>query len=129
MFSIEQLVKKDVLILSKEAKIADAIEGIRNSEDKTGIFVEDGRVIGIVTESDIIGAFLKGFSYSDKVYNAATKSVVYLNSNRSLEYVVDILILKNLKRVPIVDADGKFVGLLTQDAVIEYLDGKNEKLK
>lgn len=129
MVSLDFLARKDILLLQKDAKIVDALDSMENSAYKTGVFLEDGKIVGIITESDFINAFLKGFSYSDNAYDIATKNVVYFHSNRSLEYAVDVLISKNLKRVPIIDANGEFVGLLTQDAVIEYFESKNDRLK
>ncbi len=129
MVSLDFLARKDILILQKDAKIAEALDKIENSACKTGVFLEDGKIVGIITESDFINAFLKGFSYSDNAFDIATKSVVCFHSNRSLEYAVNILISKNLKQVPIIGVNGEFAGLLMQDAVIEYFESKNDRLK
>ncbi len=129
MVSLDFLAKKDVLVFQKDISISDALEKMDNSEYKTGVFLEDGKVVGIITESNFIDAFLDGFSYTDSAFSIATKEVVSFHANRSVEYVVDTLISKNIKQVPIVDSENRFVGLLTQDTIIEYFESKSDRLK
>lgn len=129
MVSLDVLAQKDVALLKKDANMGYALDMVSSSQTKTGIFLDDGKIVGMLTESDFINAVLKGFSLSDNAFDVATKNVVSFHFNRSLEYAIDILISKNLKRTPIVDENGSFIGLLTWDAIIEYFENKSDRLK
>jgi len=126
---INFLAGHDIPLFSIDTTLQTALDGIMEMRHKTGIFLENDRVVGIITERDIIKSFISGIASSEKAFDYCTKGVVTIHQSRSIEYALGTVISKNLKRVPVVDDDGKYVGLLTQDALLNYFEIKNDGMK
>lgn len=120
---------EDIPVFSTETTLQKALDGIVDIRHKTGIFLDDGKVVGIITERDIIRSFISGISSDEKAFEYCTKNVVTIHQSRSIEYALGTVISKNLKRVPVVDDDDRYVGLLTQDALLSYFEIKNDNTK
>jgi len=126
---INFLAGHDIPTFSSETTLQEALSGIVDMKHKTGIFLENDKVTGIITERDIIKSFISGIPNSAKAINHCTKGVVTIHQSRSVEYALGTVISKNLKRVPVVDDEGRYVGLLTQDALLNYFEIKNDGMK
>lgn len=124
------LSKEEPALLSLEATIQEALDRMLKTRHKTGIFLDvDRKVVGIITERDVIRAFILGVSKTASAFERATRSVTTIHSVRSVEYALGIIISKNIKRAPIVDEDGRYVGLLTQDSFLSYFESANDGAK
>ncbi len=126
---INFLAGHDIPLFSTETTLQTALDGIVEMRHKTGIFLENDKVVGIITERDIIKSFISGISSSERAFDYCTKGVVTIHQSRSIEYALGTVISKNLKRVPVVDDEGRYVGLLTQDALLNYFEIKNDGMK
>lgn len=126
---INFLARHDVPLFSIDTTLQSALDGIIQTHHMTGIFLENEKVIGIITERDIIKSFISGVASSEKAFDYCTKGVVTINQSRSIDYALSTVISKNLKRVPVVDDGGKYVGLLTQNALLNYFEIKNDGTK
>jgi len=126
---INFLAGHDIPLFSHETTLQSALDGIVDMKYKTGIFLENDKVVGIITERDIIKSFISGISSDERAINYCTKGVVTIHQSRSVEYALGTVISKNLKRVPVVDDEGRYVGLLTQDALLSYFEIKNDGMK
>jgi len=126
---INFLTGHDIPLFTTNTTLQEALNGIVEVRHKTGIFLNEGKVVGIITERDIIKSFISGISNNEKAYKYCTKNVITIHQSRSIEYALGTVISKNLKRVPVVDDNDEYVGLLTQDALLSYFEIKNDGIK
>jgi CBS domain-containing protein len=141
MKTAAEIMDADVPAVSPEA---DAAVELLAKTDKSAIPVVDGdrRVIGIVSESDLvlseeeadlhlphflnimggvvfIGS-MKGFeerlekAFATKVSELMTRDPVVANVDNSAEWVAKTIAEKHHNHLPVVDADGRLVGLVTR---------------
>jgi CBS domain-containing protein len=83
--------------------------------DVSGLPVcEDGRVIGVVSEADLIGK--SGATVGDVM----TSPAVTVAENTSLEHVAEQLTQQRIRRLPVVDADGRLVGVVSRRDVLRW---------
>ena len=111
---------------------------------------DDGMVIGMITESDIVkffgklhvvaaisssawlnpytdvnnkNAVEKGVEVLDTthVYDVMKKSVITVNANDSGMKVISLIGKKNINRVPVVDENNMLVGIIARSDIIRYL--------
>lgn len=61
MFTIEQVMVKDVVTISSETTIKEAAEILANREFHALPVVDDGTLVGIVTTTDLLNYFIKQF--------------------------------------------------------------------
>ncbi len=61
MFTIEQVMVKDVVTISSETPIKEAAEILASREFHALPIVDDGTLVGIVTTTDLLNYFIKQF--------------------------------------------------------------------
>jgi predicted transcriptional regulator len=76
---------------------------------------KDGSVVGMVTDRDIcMAAYTQGRRVMDmRVASAASKHVVSIRENESLRRAEELMRHAQVRRLPVVDAAGRIVGLLS----------------
>jgi CBS domain-containing protein len=74
--------------------------------------VENGRVVGVVTDRDIVVRAVAAGSYDKPVREIATRDFVSVPSNASTRDVEKLMSQRQVRRVPVVD-DGLLVGIVS----------------
>jgi CBS domain-containing protein len=74
----------------------------------------DGRVIGVVSEADLIGK--SGATVGDVM----TSPAVTVSETTSLEHVAEQLTQQRIRRLPVVDAQGQLVGIVGRRDVLRW---------
>lgn len=132
---------RDVTAVTQDETVENVVR-IMASQFLTGIPVvnEDMRVIGFVSESDIIKAAMPGYfsllqsttfipdmnqflkmaaKIKDKpVREIMTHPPLVVNENASLVHVADLMIKHNVKVLPVVDEHGRLLGIITRTNVV-----------
>ena len=110
----------DPITLSDTALVQDALELMKNYR-VGGVPVTDkgGRLVGIVTNRDL--RFEK--NYKRKITEVMTREVVTATGKISFDKAAEILQRHRIEKLPVVDRNGKLVGLIT------YRDIMNVKSK
>ncbi len=83
--------------------------------DVSGLPVcEAGRVIGVVSEADLIGK--SGATVGDVM----TSPAVTVSETTSLEHVAEQLTQQRIRRLPVVDGEGRLVGVVSRRDVLRW---------
>ena len=112
----ESFVVKNPLTLTSSHTVADVRRIV--AETFTGgivILDENERVIGIVTTRDLL------FEKNEKrlLKDVMTRNVITALPDTSLEEAEKILHKERIEKLPLVDADGKLVGLITSKDILK----------
>jgi CBS domain-containing protein len=75
---------------------------------------EDGRVVGVVSEADLIG------KRGSTVGEVMTSPAVTISETTSLERVAQQLTQQRIRRLPVVDGNGQLVGLVSRHDVLRW---------
>ncbi|MBV9323384.1 MAG: CBS domain-containing protein [Chloroflexi bacterium] len=75
---------------------------------------DGGRVAGVVSEADLIG------KTGSTVGEVMTSPALTVAETTSLEQVADLLTQQRIRRVPVVDASGRLVGIVTRHDVLVW---------
>ena len=82
--------------------------------------VEGDRLIGVVTDRDIaIRIVAEGKSADTAVGEIASKDVVTVDPQQSLEEAARLMAEHQVRRLPVTEEDGKLVGILAQADVAQ----------
>lgn len=132
---------RDVTAVTQDETVENVVR-IMASQFLTGVPVvsDDMRVIGFVSESDIIRAAIPGYfsllqsttfipdmnqflrtaaEMKDKpVRELMAHPPLVVNENASLAHVADLMIKHNVKILPVVDEHGRLLGVITRTSVI-----------
>ena len=76
---------------------------------------DDGRLIGMITDRDImIAAFLQGAPLrSITVSSVMVKEVMTCHVDDEIDVIVQQLLARRLRRIPVIDADRRVVGIIS----------------
>jgi len=122
MFEVRSVMTTDVIAVRKNATVTKAMEMLRK-HNVTGLPVvnEDGTVAGIISEKDVLEFLHDIDDITYTVEDFMTPDVVTFSENANLIDICDLLLKKHFRRVPIVDAEGRLVGIVTRKDIIQYI--------
>ena len=94
---------------------------IMKSEDVGSLpVVEGGRLEGMVTDRDLaIRVLAEGASADTAVAEIASKNLATIDPEQSLEEAARLMAEHQIRRLPVVEEDGKLVGILAQADVAQ----------
>ena len=127
MSSIRTVMKKDVIAVRPETPVGEAI-GLLIEHGISGLPVTDadGRVVGVVTEKDVLQLF---HGSASAVRDIMTPEPRCFAVDAPLVDVVDCLMAKSYRRV-MIHEDGKLVGLVSRaDLMPAILEALAERLE
>lgn len=115
----ERFIVEEVITISPGENIDYALF-LMEKEDIDGLpVVEDGKIVGIVTKSDI--ATKEG----QKIKEIMTRELITVPENVSVEEALKLMIEHKIDRLPVVDENGKLVGLITMSDLLWRKKYKN----
>jgi CBS domain-containing protein len=142
---VKDVMSKNVIAVKKDTKVSELIEILtKNRISGVPVVDEENRVLGIVTEADLLFTtktgkirglrdFLKrliGEEYSTlatplsgdlKVEDIMTSPVITASPDMDIEEASKILSEKRIKRLPVVDENGKLIGIITRHDLVSAI--------
>ncbi len=119
---VGDLMSREVAVVGPEHTIVEAARIMAEDSISSLVVLDDGRVAGIITETD----FLKGVvaqgkdADSVKVREVMSQPVVSVSPDVSVFEAGEIVEDRRVKRLPVLDG-GKLVGIVTQTDLIRVL--------
>lgn len=81
---------------------------------------ENGKLVGLVTKSDIVRNFAINYSRTYKVKDYMSKRVMTCRKTDSLYFGLDVLNKNKISRLVVTDNNGKAMGLITYDSFLRH---------
>lgn len=92
---------------------------LKKHEIKQLPVIEDGKLIGIITERDLRMVIEK--EYGIKIRSAMSTNIQTINENDNLEIAAETLIKRNFNALPVLDDKGELVGIIAATDIISGL--------
>lgn len=133
----------DIPVVRPDATLAEVLDLFDARTQRVAVVDAENRLVGIVSDRDLLAAFEKrdeGFTEhilrflsgmvgtAEKRYERALQAVsardvmradpMTVRDDEPIESALALLTAHRLKRLPVVAAGGKFVGILSRDAVV-----------
>ncbi|MDD1675631.1 MAG: IMP dehydrogenase [Methanomicrobiales archaeon] len=113
----EDLIERNVISVGPEATVAD-VERLMNQHGISGVPVmENGRVIGIVSRRDVRAIIPK--RGSESIRRVMTEEPITADENINMETALEIMYANKVERLPVVDSEGKLIGIVTMQDILE----------
>ncbi|WP_048150975.1 IMP dehydrogenase [Palaeococcus ferrophilus] len=103
----ERFIVEDVITISPDETLDYALFLMERNDIDGLPVVEDGKLVGIITKKDI--AVKEG----QKVREAMTGELITVPENVEVEEALSIMFENKIDRLPVVDSEGRLVGLIT----------------
>jgi CBS domain-containing protein/anti-sigma regulatory factor (Ser/Thr protein kinase) len=117
---IEQVMRQDVITVSPDLSMYELKEVLRVKRISGVPVVRDGRMLGMISLENLIGALERG-ELSATVGEKMTKDVRALRADDSVVSAVNLFARLGYGRFPVLDADGLLVGILTKGDIVRGL--------
>ncbi len=146
----KDIMTREVITVREEDTIEEVVKLVlENRISGVPVINDENEVVGIITEADLIyrekdisiPTFLplfEGFIFLDsikkfedklrkkaayKVKNAMTTPVITVNQNEDVHRIANIMLSKRVNRVPVIDDEGKLVGIITRSNILSSIKG------
>jgi CBS domain-containing protein len=129
--SIRDVMTSNPSTIDAEKSVAYAAKMMREEDVGLAPIVEGDKLIGMLTDRDIaIRVVAEGRDPDHvKVRDVASKQVVTIDPQQDLEEALRIMAKHQVRRLPVVEEDGKIVGVVAQaDVAREGDDTQTGKL-
>jgi len=112
--SARDVMTTNVVSVSPSESVDEAAR-LLTFHDVSGLPVRDGsRVVGVVSEADLIG------KSGSTVGEVMTSPAVTVSESTPLDQVAEQLTAQRIRRLPVVDASGKLVGVVSRRDVLKW---------
>lgn len=121
--SLRPLMTKEVTSLPSNASILDAAKFMTDMNVGSVVVVEDNIPSGIITDRDIVTKVLalKKDPKTTMIGAIMASPVVTISEDKDVVDVTRLISTHGIRRLPVVDASGKLVGVIALDDVLIFL--------
>jgi len=118
--TIKEVMTRTVFTLSPKNKTIDALNLMVKNDIGAVVVLDEGKVVGIITERDIVREITKSFDYLDRrLAETGKRSVITVSLNTPLWEAFGILLKNKIRRLPVVK-DGKLLGIVTERDLFKW---------
>ncbi len=123
--TVETLMTAKVISVEPDCPISDLVGKLHAYRISCVVVCQDEVPMGVITERDVVGfafTLLSGREESREVAaDLMSPSVTTLSIDASLDDAVELANRERIRHLPVVDADQRLVGLLTQTDLLRAL--------
>ena len=117
---VEDIMIRDIYTIYPEERVALArLRMLRHGLGALPVIDKDGTLVGILTLRDVDLAGPEALVLP--VGELMTRDLITRKKDTLLGEIVDIMMETGIQRIPIVDDEGKLIGLVTQSTVIRSI--------
>ncbi len=122
MTLLKKIAKHEGFFLDDEVSLKQAMLCMQQNGNGCVVLIKEDLPVAILTESDIVNALGEKIDLNSKAYKISTTSVICVNHNRPVEFAFNFLSEHDIRRLILVDDDGKFKGVVLQEDLFSYLE-------
>lgn len=117
---IEQIMTEDVISVTPYCSMRE-LRRILQERGISGVPVmEDGELVGVVDLEDVVKALEEG-AFTASVAERMTSNVQTVRAEETVVKAVNLFSMFDVGRLPVVDAEGELVGILTKGDIVRGL--------
>lgn len=129
---VKNWMSRNVFTITPEDSMQDAVYLMREHKVRTLPVVKNDEVVGIVSETDIKRASASDATGLDvheilyliskiKIKDIMTKNPITVHEDLTVEETAEILMKEKISGVPVLDNEGKILGIITRDDLFNVL--------
>lgn len=119
LLKAEDIMVKEVITIGPEITLDKAIKKlVKNKISGMPVVDENGKMVGIISEKDILNFAFNGYLKSTKVEMAMVKSVIHFTPDSNIDEIALAISKNHFRRVPIIK-DDRIVGIVSRRDIIE----------
>jgi CBS domain-containing protein len=122
--SIREAMTSNPCSIDADKSVAYAAKMMRDEDVGIAPIVEGDRLVGVLTDRDVaVRVVAEGLDPEKvKVSEVASRDVVTLDPQQDLDEALRLMARHQVRRLPVVEEDGRLVGVVAQADVAEQTD-------
>ena len=118
--TVQEAMTSNPTAITPDTTVQDAARLMKSDDVGALPIVEDGRLTCVITDRDLaIRGVADGLDSATSVRELASKDVVTIDPQQSLEEAARLMAEHQIRRLPVVEEDGRLVGMLAQADVAQ----------
>lgn len=109
------------LCAAPDDSIRSVLRHLRSARTGAAMICVEGKLLGIFTERDALKVLADGTSLDAPVSSVMVRNPTTLRPNDTVGKAIGLMSAGGFRRLPIVDDEGKPVGLLKVSGILHYL--------
>jgi CBS domain-containing protein len=115
---VKDVMHKNVVVAKADVTIKEASKVMTQYKIGSLIVLKDDKIVGIMTESDIVKSVSKDLDLDSTVLEEVmSKKIVTIDPEKTIEDAVDLMVKNKIKKVPVVE-QGKIKGIITASDIV-----------
>lgn len=110
---IGDVYRKRVVTCGPDATLAEVAAKMEAEDDGLVVVTERGKVIGVVSERDVVRVVAHGIDVEVPVSEIATADVLTVQADDTLHETAKMMIDEGVRRFPVVSKAGDLIGLVS----------------
>jgi CBS domain-containing protein len=122
MMKVEDVMIEGVITIDSDASVMKAVKMMNENEIGCLIVTRRGKAVGIVTERDLLARVIAKSKNPKKtrVREIMTKPLISGQPEMDLEEATKLMFKMKIKKLPVVESEGKLAGLITLTDVARF---------
>ena len=114
---IKELMKQPYVV-EKDVSLIEVAKLMSSRNIGSVLFVNKGRALGIITESDL----LKNFGRHAKISQIMSKNIIGISPEQNVDEALKIMKENKIRRLPVVDKKKNLVGIISMTDIAANSD-------
>ena len=117
--SVISYIHGQFVIINEKSNVADAVKTMNKKSAETIIVTNDeGKLIGIVTDSDILDKVVMAGEDSDQIFIKTIMSypIITISAKATVKDALELMRVNTIKRIPVTD-NTRILGIITQESL------------
>jgi CBS domain-containing protein len=115
---------KDVVTTNGNVPVKEAIEILFKRHVGSVVVINDvQQCIGIFTERDALRVVAQNLPLDAPIEKVMTKNIFTVNEDSTFQEAKSIIVSAKIRHLPVIDANGKLVGLISVRHILDMLSG------
>jgi CBS domain-containing protein len=124
MLMVRHVMLRNVVTTDPETSVRAAIDMLNEKHIGSLLITgSDQKCLGIFTERDVIRVVAQGVNLDTPIEEAMTSNVVTIGEEASLEEARRLIVTHAVRHLPVVNGQGKLVGLLSVRKLLDEFFG------
>ena len=121
--TIRELMTRNPRTVSPDQTVQDAARIMRDEDTGVVPITEGDNLVGVITDRDIaIRAVAEGKDGQSSVRDVASRDIVTIDPQQELDEALRLMAQHQVRRLPVVEEDGRLVGIVSQADVARHGD-------
>jgi CBS domain-containing protein len=118
---LNELVRRKPITISGEATIHDVVKIMAEQNIGFLVVVENGRMVGVLSERDVVRSLAERGNLSVKVSDICKRDIITLQADATLEEAAEKMGKHGIRHIVVVNKSGELVGVVSVRDLIQEL--------